>query len=1240
MKKPLFAMRVVWVVACVFVATGIAFAQGDRGTITGTVADASNAVVGGAGIEARNSETGATYTAATTETGNYTLAQLPAGTYQLTVSLSGFKKYIRQNILVEATQTVRLDVALEVGVAEEAITVNEEVPLLSTESGEISHTIPAARLVDLGLLGIGGTFSSSQGLRFYQTEIQLIPGASVPVAGFTAGVRVNGAPNGTQRTQIDGMDSTNQINAVQAGTGISVDAMQETAIQTSNFAPEFGAVGGGLFNITTRSGSNRFHGAGYDYLANEAFNAATPFVNTRPRIRRNDYGFNFGGPLSPPKLYNGRDRSFFFFNFEQYREFFVVNDTTITVPTDAYRAGNFASALTGRNLTPRCVPGDQLGNPAFCDPLGRPILEGQIFDPATTRNINGQLVRDPFPGNIIPPNRLDPVALAIQKYIPEPTSPAVALNYRPSFPNDRVTSNYSVKLDHQISTRAKISGLYLTNWSNAQYSQSLNGSEGLPATITATRGTFSRSRNWRVNFDYTLSPTRLLHLGAGLLLYQLNDQSPTTDFKDSSIGLAGVPNPGGRFPTINGLCDTGAGTNLSPCTGTGGMMNMGPGVNGAQSLTKQMTPSFQASLTDVKGNHTFKYGSELRIFGYPLLGLTAANGVFSFSPNQTAQPYAQSSTINGGTVGFAYASFLLGLVNTGTVNPSSSLRMGKHFISFFAQDSWKVTRKLTLDYGLRYDYFTYPKEQYGRQPSVSRAAANPTAGGIPGGIIYEATCKCSFAKNYPYAFGPRLGMAYQFLPKTVLRMGIGIAYDGTATATTGTASAAPTNFFQAPGFGAEAMTLSSGVPQAYVLPWPNFSAGAYPNPNFPSILNGPPNVIDSNAGRPARQVQWSVGIQREIIRDLVVDAAYVGNRGAWWLGSTQINSTLINYNALTPERLLAYGLDLNNAADRAILRAPISSTAAGRFQNKLPYAGFPATATVAQSLRPYPQFSSGLTPLWAPLGRTWYDSLQVKATKRVSHGLDVVYAFTWSKEFQMGTENAQPIPGIMVPVINGFQNRPANKTISGFSRPLVNVVSANYRLPAWGPNKLFSQAVRDWTIGASMSYASGLPILAPVSTNNLNTLLFQWPTTSGTGATFVNRVPGVPLFLKDLNCHCIDPTKDLVMNPAAWTNPGDGQFGTGAPYYNDYRYQRRPSESISLGRVFRLQEGMALTIRMNFQNIFNRLEMQNPTGTNILASTTRRPNGQLTGGFGFVNYVGGSTFLPPRQGTLEMRLSF
>jgi hypothetical protein len=716
----------------------------------------------------------------------------------------------------------------------------------------------------------------------------------------------------------------------------------------------------------------------------------------------------------------------------------------------------------------------------------------------------------------------------------------------------------------------------------------------------------------------------LLHIGAGSVTYPFNDHSPTTDFDQvKSLGLVGSPLPVGRFPSISGLCLTG----VSPaCTGTGGMANMGPGVGATQSSSKQISPTFNISLTWVRDNHTFKFGGELRTFGYIGHIITASNGSYVFAANQTAQPYAQSSTIGVGTVGFPYASFLLGAVNNGVVNPPVDVRTGKHFVSFFAQDTWKITRKLTLDYGLRYDYDTYPKEQYGRMPTLAPTLPNPTAGGHPGATVYEATCNCSFAKNYPYAFGPRLGLAYQITPKTVFRAGFAVSYDGTATANPGQTNATPNNSFSAPGFGDAAMVLGSGVPQTYVLPWPNFAPGSYPNPNFPSLLNGPAVVVDQNGGRPARQVQWSVGLQREVFRNLVVEAAYVANRGAWWL-----SPTLDSYNAVTPQILSANGLDLNNSADRAILRANIGSSAAGRFQNKLPYAGFPLTSTVAQALRPYPQFSSGLTPLWAPEGRTWYDSLQAKVTQRLSHGLDFSYAFTWAKELQAGTEGTPAIPGSAV--VNDVFNRANAKTLSGFSRPLVSVIAAHYQLPKWGSNRILSQAVRDWAIGATLSYASGLPIPAPTSNNRLSTLVFQ--------STVFSRVPGQPLFLKDLNCHCVDPTKDLVLNPAAWTDAPDGQFGTAAFYYNDYRYQRRPSESASISRAFRFKERMALTLRMNFTNIFNRTEMANPVFANAAAATTKNgTTGFLTGGFGFINYVGGGTILPPRQGTAEIRFSF
>ncbi|MEO5925725.1 MAG: TonB-dependent receptor, partial [Bryobacteraceae bacterium] len=764
-----------------------------------------------------------------------------------------------------------------------------------------------------------------------------------------------------------------------------------------------------------------------------------------------------------------------------------------------------------------------------------------------------------------------------------------------------------------------------TNATGSQYSQQLNGSEGLPAPITATRGTFTQSYTWRVNTDYTVAPTMLLHLGAGFVFYPFNDNAPTLDYDSTkSLGLVGATvlgAAGGRFPQITGLCQTGA----SPaCTGFGGTANMGPGAQARSFLT---TPTGNTSLSWVKDNHTYKFGAEVRVQGFEGKYFTGTNGQYAFSSGQTAQPYIGSSTVGGGNLGFPYASFLLGQVNNGLINSFSTARTGKTQWGFFAQDNWKITRKLTLDYGLRYDYSTYPREQYGRLPTLSPTLANPTAGGHPGGTTFEGDgaghCNCSFAKNYPFAFGPRIGLAYQINSKTVLRAGYGLIYNGTPGV--GQTNAASNNPFLAPNFYTAALTLQNGIPSNYVSPWPSFDPGKYPLISNPAGLAGPPVVVDQNAGRPARQGTWSIGLQRELSRNLVVEASYVGNRGVWWP-----SSGLNNYNALTPQILASYGLDVNSAADRAILRGTVGTAAAGRFQNKFPYAGFPTTATVAQSLRVYPQFASGLSPLWSPQGKTWYDSLQMKVTQRFSHGLDFTYTFTYQKELVLGADSDSAGLGGSG-AVNDVFNRNTNKQISSFSRPLVSVIAVNYRLPALGGNKYLSFAARDWTLGAVLQYASGVPILSPSGQKNLNTLYFR--------NTFANRVAGVNPFLKDLNCHCLDPDKDLVLNPAAWQDPADGQFGTAAAYYNDYRYQRRPSENINFGRVFRIREKMSLSMRMEFSNIFNRTQMANPTVGNALAATTRNASTTvLTGGFGFINR--GSVFSTPRQGTGVVRFSF
>ncbi|MBV8820788.1 MAG: carboxypeptidase regulatory-like domain-containing protein [Acidobacteriaceae bacterium] len=1202
-------MRLACTSLCMMFIAASGFAQGDRGTITGTIGDPAGAVVAGAAVETRNVETGATYQAATTTTGNYTLAELPAGSYELSVSVPGFKKYVRQGLTVQVGQTLRIDVMLEVGTATESVTVNEAAPLLKTESGELSHNVGGERLDDLPVLGIGSTQAGSAGIRNPYAVTEIIPGTYwVP----NSIVRVNGAPSNTEAMRIEGLDASNSFTpGVPAQSQPSVDSIEEFGIQTSNFAAEYGQVGGGLFNVTMKSGTNQFHGTAYDYFVNEVLNAGTPFTTNgngsliRPVQRRNDWGFTLGGPMWIPKIYNGHDRTFFFFNFEQFRETQNINNTPITVPTALYRTGNFSQALTGRTLG--------------TDPLGRPIMENTIYDPSTQRVVNGAIVRDPFPGNTIPASQMDPVALKVQSLIPQPTSSGLINNYLPSYPSQRVTEIPALKADQFFSPRDKASFYWSRTSTASQYSPTLGASDGLPLPITSAIGTFTTSSLYRINYERTMTPTLLLHWGGGFQDIFFNDNAPVLNYNaQQQLGLTGAT-VARLFPSFQ----------FPASQPQGGMKNMGPASNRNLWWSK---PSSNLSITWVRNNHTYKAGAEMRIEAYPGYIYTSTNGVYQFAAAESGLPSTNGQNLNGGSVGFPYASFLLGAVDTVTISNPTSLRPVKSQWGGFAQDSWKITRKFTLDYGVRYDYSTYIKDDQGRWANFSPTAPNPSAGNLPGAVIFEGSgpgrCNCAFAHNYPWAFAPRLGAAYQIMPKTVLRVGAGIVYSGTPDSNGATSSTTSVNPITTPSFGQPVMTLQNGIPFT-PSPWPNLNPGQFP---FPGTLTPPKVAVDQNAGRPARQYQWSIGLQRELSRNVVVEAAYVGNRGVWWNAPG-----LIDVNALTPQRLASYGLDINNPADQKLLAAPLNSpTAVARGFSNPPYAGFPLGSTVAQSLRPFPQFTS-ITYLWAPNGKTWYDSLQLKATQRFSHGLSLTSSFTWQKEETLGAESNPNTGTTGNAAINDVFNRNQNKYLSQYSRPFAFNVAANYRVPAPNFNKALSWVVRDWTVGAFLQYASGLPIESPFAQNSLNTLLLRNVTSPAIG-TFADRVPGVALFTHDLNCHCFDPNKTFVLNPAAWVQPPAGQFGTAAAYYNDYRYQRRPVENMSIGRVFRIKEKASFNLRMEFTNIFNRTEANNPTATNTLATQTSSPGGQTTAGFGYIN--NGTTFSPPRQGVIVGRFQF
>jgi hypothetical protein len=1199
-----------------------AFGQSDRGTITGTVVDPAAAVVASASVDVRNIENGATYQVATSATGNY-VVQVPTGTYELSVTVAGFKKYVRTGVTVPVAQTVRIDVSLEVGSAAESVTVTEAAPLLKTESGELAHNVGTSTLNNLPILGIGSASVGATGIRSVYAVTAMLPGNSwLP----DNSLRINGLAGNSAAMRVEGQDATGTGASGERGTGMSststtqpsVEAVQEVAVQTSNYAAEFGQAGGGLFNFTMKSGTNQFHGSVYDYFVNEALNAGTPFTDDgkghllRPRQRRNDYGFSVGGPLWIPKLYDGHDKTFFFINWEQFRENTLYNNLSLTMPVAAYRTGDFAQALTGRNLG--------------TDGLGRPIMENQIFDPTTLRTVGGTTYRDPFPNNRIPAAGLDPVAVKVVSYLPFPNKPGLVSNFLPVYTNKRVSTIPSVKLDQQVSSRLKLSGY----WGQTRTDSPNN--MGLPYPVQNLSPTHVKTTTTRGNIDFTLKPTLLLHLGIGYLLTTNNPQVPPFDTQ-GILGFKG--NDAGQFPYFSAMN-----------ANTGGSEVLGPPIN---LYIRNYKPSATASLTWVHDNHTYKFGGEAVINGYPMLTKTYAPANMLFNFAQTADPSLLGRSLPANE-GFPFASFMVGAPNTGYVAVPTPMKFGDKAFAWYVQDSWKATRKLTIDYGLRYDFQTYISERDGLMQNISISTPNPTAGGLPGGTIFEGygggRCNCRFAKNYPWAFQPRLGIAYQINSKTVLRAGAGISYAKTQ-------NYPGSNFgsnkpFGPPSYGIAPFTLAGGIP--YNLKFPNFDVGQTPlTNNGIAVISNPVSFIDPNAGRPARIWQWTFGLQRQIGRDLMVEAAYIGNVGVWWSANTlsQWAANPVPYSTLR-----AVGLDIKNPADQALLTSFVNSPLAiSRGFGRPPFPGFPLGLTVAQTLRDLPEYT-GLVQYFNPLGKTWYDALQVKATKRFSHGLDFLVTYTRSKNLLLGAEDNNQYSSPTPPVINDVFNRMNNKSLSGLDQPHVISVAANYTTPtvlASSSNvgvKAASWAIRDWTYGVVLRYGSGFPFTVPAATTNLNSLVFQ--------GTRVNRVPGQPLFTQDLNCHCFDPSTTFVLNPAAWSNPPNGEFGTANAHYTDYRQQRRPMESMSIARNIRITERTNLQIRAEFTNIFNRTGLNIPTNGNAFATQTRSQTGQTTGGFGWINTaaVGASNAAPaaavanqfatplPRQGTLVARFTF
>lgn len=1217
---------------CLFLSSSLVFGQGANGTITGTVTDPSGAVIADAQITIKNNANGAVFTGVSTATGNYSVVQLPVGTYDLTAAVPGFKTYNRVGLDLAAAQTMRIDVALEVGATGESVTVTAEATLLKTEDSAVVHNVTVSQMNNLPILSVGGTgTAATSGFRDPFALAQMIPGVNY---GANATMIINGNPDDTSQFRVEGQTAGN-TGGLRQYTGQaqpSVDAIQEVAVQTSNYSAEFGTAGGGIFNVTMKSGTNEYHGSAYNYGANEALNAYQPYTGLRNPSKRYDYGFTIGGPVRIPKVYDGRNKTFFFWSWEQFREKLMVNTSTPTVPIPDYRVGNFGQLIpaSGNRLV-------RIGTADYRDPLGNTAADGAIFDPATTRDVicppTGAnctagvpvSLRTAFPGNTIPVARFDPVSVNVLKLVPLPTGPnnargILGTNFQNPWKSTRVSDIPSIKIDQTIGSKGRLSGYWQETGTTSPYSFPNGNAEGFPEPITIARGTFIYSKTGRINYDHTLMPTMLLHIGAGWYSNNFDDHSPVLDNygivnPQTLIGL-----PTGSINRTFPVITTGASAAL------GGMSTLG---TGGQGNSFERRPSGVVNLSWVKNNHSFKFGSEYRLEKYPSRGFTNSAGSYTFGSNATLQTGLQGLVTSQGTTGFAFASFLLGGMSGVTLATPIVAGTSKEQWALFAQDTWKVTRKLTLDYGLRWDYGTYAREQYGRYANFDMNVPNPSAAGHPGGQIYEAQCKCQFAANYPYAIGPRVGVAYQINSRTVLRSGFGIVYTAT-----GTASGAATNDANAgtPGFGLTVGQFRDGVPanvRAQVR-FPNFDVNA--GQPIGAVV-GAPTFLDPNAGRPAKQYQWSVGLQREINRNLVVEASYVANRGVWWsAGGLTAN------NVMSEQLLQRYGFSLNSPTDGTLLAKQISGLTAGErsllaargaFQ---PYAGYFSNTsttgqTVRQSLLPFPQYSAGLSPAQAPLGKTWYDSLQLNVTQRFNRGISFNFNYTLAKALDLMSS-----PDIF--------NRSMGKDL-GNDIPQQLRMTAEYQVPKLqNVNRMVSYVLGDWGLGWYFQYQSATLLGRPANQNNQP--ISQW-LGRGPGPAQWN---GQPLFSTnwtdydgkvhteelDINCHCYDPTKTVVLNPAAWGNIPNGQWGAQQTGIRQFRGIRQPQENINMSRNFRIKERVVFHVRVEFQNATNRTRLPQPGVGNFTAAPTRFTTGANTG-----LYNGGFGTVLPTSGTAGAR---
>ncbi|HEY7307001.1 MAG TPA: TonB-dependent receptor [Bryobacteraceae bacterium] len=1024
-------------------ACAVGWSQNVYGTIAGTVTDSSGAVIGAATVTLTNLETGAKREISTDASGNYTFANILPGRYRIETEKTGFKKFAREPIVVQIESGLRVDIALEVGAINQTVEVTAEAPLLQPQTQSLGQVVEQRTVTELPLNG-------RNPLALVGLTAGVVP-QGAPSAGnssmgnqvganpFAAGdFQIGGGQAGQSQILIDGVPTNGAyLNVV---TLIPTqDAVEEFKVQTNNLGPEYGRFAGGVINLSTKSGTNGFHGSAYEFLRNKLLNANDFFANAggvpRPPFTQNQFGGNVGGPVIKDKL-------FFFSSYEGFR---LRKGSILTtyVPTSAERSGDFS----------------QIGSTGASSVL-------PIYDATTSANcISGVAAcRTAFPGNTIPANRIDPTAQALLNYFPLPNQVGnPSGNFAESFSTGGNIDQINERIDYSLSDKQRIFGRY-------SRSHVLSLPDSPFNNVCSDRCTEDTVAHQVVLGDTILfSPKTILdlHVGYTRYVYLRTPLSQGIDMSQFGPNWAAIA-PQMTYTHIPTVCVSQISGDNRWGSGSWCSAGTGSGIGAYDD-----TLSFQPMLSKIIGNHNFKFGGEYRMLRNNYYQSNQPAGLFNFNAGMTsANP---NNGQPGGTSGIGFASFLLGYGNDGNASEPAKTADQNLYGAIYAGDTWQVTRNLTLNLGLRVDLQGNWTERYDRILVFNPGETSPIANqvGLPnlkGAFDLVNSSNHSSRSAFPSwnHISPRVGLSYQLGRNTVIRTGYGMFY----LPVDGRWDDAPHNLFINSITNTWLTAQSDGVTPRDPLSNP-FPGGIAPPPGRnQDFINVQGNGLEAPlGGNKAPYVQqWNFDIQHQLPGDMLFDIAYAGSKG------THLPMHNQDLNQLPPAFLP------KNATDVAALTALVPNPFYGVVQS----GGVSANPTIkaAQLLLPFPQYDD--VSMAEPDNRdSIYHSMQLKVQKRFAAGAQVLATYTVSKLIDNTNSEINWLEASPVSWNDGNSyNLRGERSLDAFDVPQRLVIGSVLDLPVGRGKKFLSNAsgitnalLGGWGVDTIITFQSGFPVI-------------------------------------------------------------------------------------------------------------------------------------------------------------------